>query len=120
VSAKSDLVEIAKLNGDFPKNYGAILGAILYLCSIFAARRSSFLAWLKFITVILLFALALVQRFGWVTFLEATSYPDAKRASPNTPTQRARLRVGDAVVVHEGSINEARPSAGVAGDPNRT
>jgi hypothetical protein len=30
----SDLVEIAKQNGDFRKNYGVIVGAILYLRSI--------------------------------------------------------------------------------------
>ena len=34
----SDLVEIAKRNGDFRKNYGLIVGAILYLRSINAAR----------------------------------------------------------------------------------
>jgi hypothetical protein len=34
----SDLVEIAKQNGDIRKNYGVIVGAILYLRSISAAR----------------------------------------------------------------------------------
>jgi hypothetical protein len=29
----SDLVEIAKRNGDFKKNYGRLLGAVLYLRS---------------------------------------------------------------------------------------
>jgi hypothetical protein len=33
----SDLVEIAKRNGDFRKNYGVVLGACLYLCSVNAA-----------------------------------------------------------------------------------
>ena len=36
----SDLVEIAKRNGDFRKNYGVVVGAILYLRSINAARPS--------------------------------------------------------------------------------
>jgi hypothetical protein len=36
-SAGSDLLEIAKRNGDFRKNYGTIIGAYLYLRSINAA-----------------------------------------------------------------------------------
>jgi hypothetical protein len=40
-----ELAKIAKLNGDFRRNYGTILGAFLYLRSISAARgRSWFLA----------------------------------------------------------------------------
>jgi hypothetical protein len=38
----SDLVEIAKRNGDFRKHYGLIVGAILYLRSISAARPRLF------------------------------------------------------------------------------
>jgi hypothetical protein len=38
----SDLVEIAKCNGDFRKNYGVLVGAILYLRSINAARPRLF------------------------------------------------------------------------------
>ena len=34
----SELVEISKLNGDFKKNYGTLIGAHLYLRSISAAR----------------------------------------------------------------------------------
>jgi hypothetical protein len=34
----SELVEISKLNGDFRKNYGKLVGAYLYLRSIGAAR----------------------------------------------------------------------------------
>jgi hypothetical protein len=41
----SDLVEIAKRNGDFRKNYGLIIGAFLYLRSIQAARPGSL--WVK-------------------------------------------------------------------------
>jgi hypothetical protein len=33
----SELVEISKLNGNFKKNYGKLLGAFLYLRSISAA-----------------------------------------------------------------------------------
>jgi hypothetical protein len=56
----SDLVEISKLNGDFKKNYGILIGAYLYLRSVNAARGrphfwsgllfaacSSFLTWLQ-------------------------------------------------------------------------
>jgi hypothetical protein len=34
----SVLVEISKLNGDFKRNYGKLIGAFLYLRSISAAR----------------------------------------------------------------------------------
>ena len=34
----SELVEISKLNGDFKRNYGKLIGALLYLRSINAAR----------------------------------------------------------------------------------
>jgi hypothetical protein len=34
----SELVEISKLNGDFRRNYGKLIGAYLYLRSISAAR----------------------------------------------------------------------------------
>ena len=37
----SDLSRIARLNGDFRRNYGALLGAFLYLRSISAARGRS-------------------------------------------------------------------------------
>jgi hypothetical protein len=40
--AHSDLVEIAKRNGDFRKNYGMLIGAILYVRSINAARPRLF------------------------------------------------------------------------------
>ena len=39
----SELVEISRLNGDFERNYGRLLGAYLYLCSISATRGRSFL-----------------------------------------------------------------------------
>lgn len=37
----SELSKIAKLNGDFRRNYGPLLGAFLYLRSISAARGRS-------------------------------------------------------------------------------
>ena len=56
----SELVAIARLNGEFRRNYGRLIGAILYLSSISAIRRRPFfwtavwgalvsvgLAWLK-------------------------------------------------------------------------
>ena len=39
----SDLVEIARQNGEFRKNYGPWLGALLYWLSIKATRPRSFL-----------------------------------------------------------------------------
>lgn len=41
IEASSELSKIAKLNGDFRRNYGALLGPFLYLRSISAARRTS-------------------------------------------------------------------------------
>ena len=60
----SELVAISKLNGDFRRNYGKVLGAILYLCSVSAARRRSWL-----LTGLVSFAcsvvLAWLARRGW-------------------------------------------------------
>lgn len=39
--SSSELSKIAKLNGDFRRNYGTLLGAFLYLRSISAARGRS-------------------------------------------------------------------------------
>lgn len=36
-ASPSELVALAKLNGDFRKNYGRLIGAVLYLRSISAA-----------------------------------------------------------------------------------
>jgi hypothetical protein len=41
--SRSDLVEISKLNGDFKRNYGRLIGAYLYLRSVRAASGRSFL-----------------------------------------------------------------------------
>jgi hypothetical protein len=56
----SELVEISKLNGDFRKNYGKLLGANLYLRSISAARRQSFF----WISLLFSGALAWLGRHG--------------------------------------------------------
>lgn len=43
VETSSELSKIAKLNGDFRRNYGTLLGAFLYLRSLSAARGRSWL-----------------------------------------------------------------------------
>ena len=43
MSDQSELVEISKLNGDFKRNYGKLLGAFLYLRSIAAVRSRRYL-----------------------------------------------------------------------------
>lgn len=65
--ALSEIVEIAKRNGDFRKNYGKILGAYLYLRSIRAARGRS-LFWTGLISIACSAALAWLVRHGlsWV------------------------------------------------------
>ena len=37
----SELVALAKLNGDFQRNYGKVIGALLYLRSVNAVRGRS-------------------------------------------------------------------------------
>ncbi|MGY3036171.1 hypothetical protein ACVIIV_005341 [Bradyrhizobium sp. USDA 4354] len=43
IEASSELSKIARLNGDFRRNYGKLLGAFLYLRSISAARGRSWI-----------------------------------------------------------------------------
>jgi hypothetical protein len=38
-----ELVEISKLNGDFKRNYGKLIGALIYVYSISVARGRSLL-----------------------------------------------------------------------------
>jgi hypothetical protein len=57
------LVEISKLNGDFKKNYGKLIGAYLYLRSISAARGRSFV-WAGLISIVCSTALAWFARHG--------------------------------------------------------
>jgi hypothetical protein len=61
----SDLVEIAKRNGDFKKNYGTIIGAFLYLRSLNAARRGRPFYWLGLICALLAAGLPWLAKFGW-------------------------------------------------------
>jgi hypothetical protein len=42
-TSSSELVAIARLNGDFRKNYGILIGAILYLRSLSAAGGRPYL-----------------------------------------------------------------------------
>lgn len=43
LGTSSELVELAKLNGSFKRNYGTLIGAYLYLRSISVARCPRFL-----------------------------------------------------------------------------
>jgi hypothetical protein len=60
----SELVEISKLNGDFRRNYGNVLGAILYLRSVSAARGRSWF-WAGMVSFACSVALAWMARHGW-------------------------------------------------------
>lgn len=62
VETSSDLSNIAKLNGDFRRNYGTLLGALLYLRSISAARRSSY--WGGLIVAFATAILTWVEKYG--------------------------------------------------------
>ena len=61
----SELVEISKLNGDFKRNYGKLLGAVLYLHSISAARGRSFL-WSGLLLAVLSTAAAWQRGMPWL------------------------------------------------------
>jgi hypothetical protein len=60
----SDLVEIARRNGDFKKNYGTLIGAFLYLRSLNAARGRPFY-WLGAICALLSAALPWLAKLDW-------------------------------------------------------
>jgi hypothetical protein len=64
----SDLVEIAKRNGDFRRNYGTLLGAFLYLRSLSAARGRSLL-WSGLMTATLSAVLIWLKPWGWLSKL---------------------------------------------------
>jgi hypothetical protein len=57
IDEPSELVEISKLNGDFKKNYGTLVGAYLYLRSISALRGRSFF-WAGLVSMVWSVALA--------------------------------------------------------------
>ena len=60
----SELVQISKLNGDFRRNYGKLIGAYLYLRSVSAARGRSWL-WAGLISFACSVVLAWLARHGW-------------------------------------------------------
>ena len=60
----SDLVEIARRNGDFRKNWGMLIGAFLYLRSLSAARSRRF-GWAGLVLGILAAALPWAAKLGW-------------------------------------------------------
>jgi hypothetical protein len=61
----SELIEISKLNGDFKKNYGKLIGAYLYLRSVSAARGRS-LFWTGLIWTVCSAALTWLARQGLI------------------------------------------------------
>ena len=61
----SELVEISKLNGDFRKNYGKLIGAYLYLRSVSAARGRSLL-WTGLLCAIVSAGVAWLKRLRFV------------------------------------------------------
>jgi hypothetical protein len=67
----SELSKIAKLNGDFRRNYGTLLGAFLYLRSINAARGRSWF-WAGSISLACSAAMAWLGRHG-LSWLSADS-----------------------------------------------
>ena len=60
----SELVEISKLNGDFRKNYGKLIGAYLYLRSVSAARGRTWF-WTGLVSFTCSVVLAWLARRGW-------------------------------------------------------
>ncbi len=59
----SDLVHISKLNGDFRRNYGSLLGAYLYLRSIDAVRQRPF-RWMGIASLVGSAVAAVIARYG--------------------------------------------------------
>jgi hypothetical protein len=64
VQPLSDVVEIAKRNGDFRRNYGTVIGAFLYLRSLSAARGRS-LTWAGAILGLIALALPWLAKIHW-------------------------------------------------------
>lgn len=64
----SGLVEISKLNGDFKRNYGKLIGAFLYLLSVSAVRGRSLRC--TGLVAVIATALAWLARLGlaWLQF----------------------------------------------------
>lgn len=64
VGNSPELAKIAKLNGDFRRNCGLLLGAFLYLRSISAARSRSW-TWMGLLAVVCSALLTWLLRHGW-------------------------------------------------------
>ncbi|OSI67428.1 hypothetical protein BSZ21_17755 [Bradyrhizobium canariense] len=64
VEKSSELSKIAKLNGDFRRNYGTFIGAVLYLRTVSAVRRSPWL-WAGLVSIALSAVLSWLGRHGW-------------------------------------------------------
>ena len=62
-ASHSDVVEIAKRNGDFRRNYGILVGAFLYLRSLRAAARQP-KSWVGLAVAVLTAALAVWAKVG--------------------------------------------------------
>jgi len=60
----SELAKIARLNGDFKRNYGTLLGAFLYIRSINAARGRSWF-WAGLISLLYSAAMAWLGKHGF-------------------------------------------------------
>ncbi|MCC8936232.1 MULTISPECIES: hypothetical protein [Bradyrhizobium] len=59
----TNLVEVVKRNGDFRKNYGVLVGALLYLRSVSAVRGGS-IFWNAVIALAAAGVTALLQKYG--------------------------------------------------------
>jgi hypothetical protein len=60
----SDLVLISRLNGDFKRNYGPLLGAFLYLRSLAATRGTTYF-WNGLAVTIVSAVLSWFGQHGW-------------------------------------------------------
>jgi hypothetical protein len=63
----SDLLEVAKRNGDFRKNWGLVIGSFLYLRSLNAMRPRSF--WWTGLLVTATAVATWLHSRGWPPFL---------------------------------------------------
>jgi len=60
----TDLVEILRRNGDFRKNYGVLIGAVLYLRSLSAVRSRPF-SWIGLILGLSAAAIPWAAKLDW-------------------------------------------------------
>ena len=89
----SELVEISKLNGDFRKNYGKLIGAFLYLRSVSAARGRSWF-WAGLVSFACSAALAWLARYSWTIWtLALISRINSSKVSARTALTRSECRI---------------------------